>query len=90
MRENEVNTSPLIRRMKTMRNKILKYNNENSHLPEIGIIFCGNRAVVTSRYTNSSPKYHTQVYFGLFFWLRLKVACYRVFNLLIKENKNNE
>lgn len=70
-----------------MRNKVLKYNDKNNQLPEIGIIFCGNRAVVTSRRYGESPGNHLEVYYGLFFWFRLKIASRRVFNLLIKENK---
>ena len=69
-----------------MRNRILKYQEKKNQLPNIGIIFCGNRAVVTIRPINGSPQGHIEVAYGLLFWFRLKIACRSVFRKYVKRN----
>lgn len=67
----------------SMRKQILTFNDKHKHLPEIGIIFCGNHAVVSWRKPGMSPKGHTNVYFGLFFFIRLGLICARVYRKFI-------
>lgn len=63
-----------------MRQGVLKYKDRTGDLPDIGIIFCGNRAVVTFRNPKRAPVDHQNVYFGFFFWFRLLRACKKVYN----------
>lgn len=62
-----------------MKKKVLKFKEKTGDLPEIGIIFCGNRAVVTARYQTEFPKFHEDVFYGWFFFLRLGIACAKVY-----------
>jgi len=57
----------------------MKYKSKSGgFIPEIGIVFCGNRAVITSRMGNK-PEHHTDVFYGMFFWIRLGLSCARVY-----------
>ena len=70
-----------------MRNKVLAYKEKTGFIPDMGIVFCGNRAVVTQRLGGKeAPKFHTEVYFGTFFWLRLMFACMRVWRNIQSTN----
>ena len=62
-----------------MRKSVLKYKEQTGGVPDLGIIFCGDRAVVTLRRVGFSPIRHEVVFYGLFFWLRLGVACSKVY-----------
>lgn len=68
-----------------MKNKVIKFREINGMLPLLYVSFCGDRAVVCVR-KKSGNDYHTHVYFGLFFWLRLKWACRRVIRRALKDN----
>lgn len=60
--------------------RVSRYYSKGGFMPDIGIIFCGNRAVVTERRRNEeSPRHHTEVAYGPFFWLRIAFAVARVF-----------
>lgn len=62
-----------------MRKRVERYKEITDDLPDIGVIFCGNRAVVTMRRSDTQPKGHREVYYGPFFWWRLKRAMRKVF-----------
>jgi len=70
-----------------MRKEVLKFEAETNRLPQIGIIFIGNRAVVSIRSEKDSPRGHRDVWYGLFFWWRLKRATKKVWKELL--NKTN-
>lgn len=61
----------------------MKHLDKTNHFPAIGIIFVGNRAVVSAREDGLPPKFHRDVYFGPFFWWRLKIACRGVYKELL-------
>lgn len=67
-----------------MRSKILDYLDETNNFPSLGVVFVGNRAVVSTREIGSQPKFHRDVYFGPFFWWRLEIACRKVFKKQLK------
>lgn len=62
-----------------MRKSVLKYKEKTGRVPDLGIIFCGDRAVVTLRKEGFSPIGHEVVFYGLLFWLRLGIACSKVY-----------
>jgi hypothetical protein len=64
-----------------MREKILRhYNSNGKYMPDFGILFCGDRAIVSYRPKESSPQHHETVYYGFIFWFRLASALKKVVN----------
>lgn len=61
-----------------MKKRIHLYNVANDNLPDIGIVFCYNRAVVTLR-KKEKPIGHREVGFGPLFFLRLIMTIAYVF-----------
>lgn len=55
-----------------MRDKVMKHREENGRIPDIGIAFCGDRAVITIRsFKDKIPRNHNSISYGFLFWLRL-------------------
>lgn len=73
-----------------MRKKVLEQNEKTGAIPEITIMFCGNRAVVSAckqrkdekGFSESYHEDHTEIHYGIvrpFFWFLLGVAVVKVF-----------
>ena len=72
-----------------MRNQAIEFKKIRKELPKIGIMFCGDRAVVSARGTDIAPYFHQDVQYGPLFKIRLGMACMSVFKNMVKKTLNN-
>lgn len=71
-----------------MKNTVEKYKERFGWVPQIGIVFCGNRAVLSIRREGFSPEFHQDVYYGLFFWTRVAFTAAKSFRRIKNRAKN--
>lgn len=72
-----------------MRKEALKYEDLKNEFPQLGIVFVGNRAVVSFRSKDLSPGNHLDVYYGFMFWLNLGIACMKCYKKSLKDSLTN-